>query len=187
MTSNVTLATQSGPVYKAFAANSTRSGTVVQPADQVSVPASTTTAGAESTVVSFGDQGSYAANALQLWPFGTNTAAQNFILAVFGWELIRGDQANILDSWHASLLASFTCTLSTSAVGLANTQVDQTQLYCDTIAVLAGNANVSCEAVSPTGNVAGSCRVDCVGPRFVDIRTYLNGSAQSANCLFRRY
>jgi hypothetical protein len=187
MNGNSVLSTRSGPAQLLLAANSTRTGTaVVQPADQTATPATVTTAGAEAAVVPFADGGSYSANGLLIMPFGTDTAAQSFLMAVFGWELIRGDQANVLDSWHAQLLAAFTCTLSTTAVGLANTQVNASQFYCDTITVLKGNSNVSCEAVSPTTNVAACVRVDVEGAQYADVRFWRNGSAASANGLQRR-
>ncbi len=186
------LDTRTGSLTLLLGTNSTRTGTAVaQPPDQLATPAPVATAGAEVGIVPFGaidgppGEGP-TANGLVLFPFGTDTAAQTFLIGVFGWECIKGDQASVQDSWHASFLASFTCTLATNAKGLAGTRVNASQFYAGTITVLAGNANVSCEAVSPNGDMAGCVRVDAMGAQFVDVRFYRNSSAVSANALYRK-
>ena len=54
--------------------------------------------------------------------------------------------------WIPVLLASFTVTLGT-APGIAGSDVNGSQLFATSIALVTGNANVSNEVLSPTGNV----------------------------------
>jgi hypothetical protein len=186
MNGNTIISTRSSDLALLFATNSTRVGTAVaQPVDRTTPPITDTTANFETGVIDMAPVDSYSANGLKLFPFGTNTAAQTFLLALFGWDVLKGDQASIADLWHPQLLASFTCTLSAST-GLAGTRINASQLYCGTIVVLAGNANVSCEALSPTGNVAACVRLDTLGARYVTGYTFLNASSASANAMWRR-
>lgn len=159
--------------------NSTATGTsIANPVDTLTQP---TGAG----VVSTGAGLSTACNALLLLPYGTATATNTFLMSVFGWDFIPLSGGQGGGSWHAYLLASFTCTLG-SVTGLAGSAVAAANLYCDTIALGVGNANVSNEVVSPTGNVNAHCVVDVKGVQLVEVKFARNSSAASANALYRR-
>jgi hypothetical protein len=103
---------------------------------------------------------------------------------VYQWDMVFSHAGNA-PLWVPSLLASFTCTLCTQA-GVAGTDVDNTQLFCGTIALVAGNANISNEVLSPTGNVIAHIIVDAKGAQYVETRFGTGSSATSCNCLSKK-
>jgi hypothetical protein len=179
----VRIETRSGPMVRLLAVNDATGGTsIADPADTLTNPISPTT-GPAAGVIPLGAGGATSPNGLKLIPFGTDTSAQTFLMSVFAIERILGGPAGVADSWTHHLLASFTCTLCTKA-GLANTAVNGSQLYCGTIALGVGNANVSCEVVSPTGNQAAHVVIDTKGAELVKVLFALNSSAASMNALW---
>lgn len=128
--------------------------------------------------------GATLANSLKLIPIGAGSSTNTFTMKVYGWDLtVPGGLSS--GTWVPHLLASFTCTLCTQT-GVANTDVVATQLFCGTIALVAGNANVSNEVLSPTGNVIAHIILDAKGCALVECRFGTGGSATSCNCLAKR-
>lgn len=172
--------TRSGPLRKLYAANVTTAGTsIANPADVKALPSFVDTG-----LIEMGPVGGPGANGLELIPFGTDTAAQTFLMSVFALDMVSKGDANE-DSFAHYLLCSFTCTLCTSA-GLANTAVNASQLYCGTITLGVGNANVDNVITSPTGNIRASVRVDTGGATWARVLLAINASAVSANVLYRK-
>ena len=129
--------------------------------------------------------GTMCAPGLFILPYGAGTAAQTFTMAAYAWTRTLGNLQSTAPIWVASTLATFTCTLST-VPGLANTDVNSSQLFCGTIALVVGNANVSVEVVSPTGNTVASIALDAKGAKLVELRFGTGSSATSCNALVRR-
>lgn len=176
---NTLISTRSGPIQPIYAANvTTNASAIANPADTFVDPTG-------DGVLDFGHYGVMAANDLLLVPYGVGTATNTFLLSVFAWDLVPGNQGTAQSAWTAYLLASFTCTLCTAA-GLAGATVDATQLYCGTIAVVVGNAGVDVDVISPTGNLKASIMMDVKGAKKVTVRLDRNGSATSCNTLARR-
>lgn len=149
----------------------------------ITFPVPTTTMPTGTGVITMGSpDGSLTSNGLILIPFGAGSATQAFTMTVYAWYATRGVSSNTI--WVATTLASFTCTLST-VPGLAGTEVDASQLFCGTITLATGNANVSNEIISPTGNTVGHILLDAKGARRVEVR-FAKGTATSANCLVQR-
>lgn len=169
--------------------NST-AGSIVEPLPQLAVPGTTTTSGvttagdgiiAMAEQISQGGFGAMTSNSLMLIPYGAGSSTQTYTLKCYGWRRtipMGGVTAGI---WVPFLLASFTVTLGT-APGLAGTDVNASQLFNTTLALVAGNANVSNEIVSPGSNVIGHIILDCKGVQYVETR-YAMVSATSGNCL----
>lgn len=162
------------------AAGDTSTGTsIADPADTTADPTGT----ANHIDMTGGNEAAgFIGNGLLLIPFGTTTAAQTFLMSVFAVEkfIISG-----VPNWNYHLLAAFTCTLCTKtgqAGGLTTTQ-----LYCDTIVLTAnsGNANVSNEIISPTGNQEARIILDGIGAPLVKVVFARNGSAISCNTFYR--
>jgi hypothetical protein len=176
----VIIDTRHGPMRKAFATNPTTAGVAVTtPADTITDPYST------DGNHRIGRGGSHAPNSVFVKPFGVGADTTTFLMALFAIDrIINKTGTHIPDQWTYTLLASFTCTNSTP-VGLANGIVVATERYCDTIAVIDGNANVSHEALSPEGDNSGHVVVDLKGAEGLAFRFWMNGSATSANALFR--
>ncbi len=175
--------TRSSHFMSAYTTNVTTAGT------SITNPAATTTApvpGPTTGIIQMGDQGMMSANGLELIPFGVGTATNTFLLSVFALDAVKAlDPTTNKTLWFYWPLATFTCTLCTYA-GVANTDVNASQLFCGTITLGVGNANVSNEIVSPTGNLVASITLDTKGAKYVYLALAMNNSATSANCLFRR-
>lgn len=180
--SGITIFTRSSPMPRSNQTNSTTVGTsIANPADTQVKPSG-------DGVIDLGaDRGGYVPNGLLIIPYGTDTSAQTFLLSAFAWDMIPAGTgaAGDKDTWQAYLLASFQCTLCT-LTGLALSPVNASQLYCGTITITAGNANVSAEAVSPTGNIKASILLDTKGAALVELRFARNGSAASMNSIYRK-
>jgi hypothetical protein len=136
-------------------------------------------------VIPLGAGGSLAPNGLQIVPFGAGSSTNTFSMNVYGWREVRGPAVAVgtVNLYVAYVLATFTCTLCT-VPGLANTPVNASQLFCGTIALVAGNANISNEVVSPTGNTVAHVIVDVKGSKWVEVRFGTGSSATSCNALY---
>lgn len=132
-------------------------------------------------VIDTAKQGAYSQNSLFLVPYGTTTAVQTFNMRVLGWRSVGSAATNI---WVPVPIAELTCVLSTMA-GIAGGAVNASQLVCDTISLVAGTATLglSCEIVSPTGNIACHAVVAIKGFQKVELIFNMESSAVSANCL----
>lgn len=177
--------TRSSEMALALAANSTATGTSISnPADQLQPTSPPSLSGVG--IIPMGVGGAYSANGLQIVPFGVGSNTNTFLLSIFGWDFIRNPSQQVNAQWTAWLLASFTCTLSSSITGIAGGAIPATSYYCDTISLNKGNANVSNEIISPTGGVKASITLDAKGARYVQLSFAMNASATSANALWRR-
>ena len=136
-----------------------------------------------SAVIEFGP--GITQNSLMLIPFGAGSNDNTFSLRVIGWTLVdEGNSEEFI--WVPVVLCELAVTLSSTPVGLANKVVNGSQLFADTITVTTGNANVSTEAVSPTGNVVAHAVVDVKGFELVEVTFTTGGSATSCNALVKK-
>lgn len=174
--------TASAPFGLALAANSTTAGaSIANPATQTATPTNT---------VAMGDpDGAVSSNGLEIVPFGAGVATNTFLMSVFAWDLKKPTVAGNQNLWIAYPLATFTCTLCTVA-GQANTDINGSQLFCDTITLNVGNANVSVEIISPatngSANLVASITLNTKGAKKAGFLFAMNGSATSANAAWRR-
>ena len=161
---------------KLLSANDTTAATsIANPADTQVEPT--------TGVILLGKGKLLTANGLKFLPFGTDTATETFLMSVFAWDYINPKAAQNSGRWTAWPLATFLCTLCTLA-GSAGGEVDNTNLYCDTITEVIGNANVSNEIISPTGNMKASVILDVKGANLVQVLFARNSSSVSANTLW---
>lgn len=126
--------------------------------------------------------GGLTANSLQMIPYGTGSATNTFTMKAYGWRRTGGVGANLTGLWVPYLLASFTVTLGT-ATGVGGCDVNASQLLATTIALVTGNANVSNEILSPTGNVIAHIILDAKGAAYVELRFSTGGVATDCNCM----
>lgn len=175
--------TASTPLFLAQAANSTTAGTsIANPAAVANLK--------PSGLISMGNPtGAYSRNGLFIVPFGVGAATNTFLMSVFAWNPLKGVGAGSFDLWIATPLATFTCTLCT-VTGAAGTDVGTNQLFCDTITLNVGNANISNEIISPatngSANLIANIVLDTKGAKEVGILFAMNGSATSANAAIKR-
>jgi hypothetical protein len=172
----VQLDTRSGTFLVTNSANVTASS-ITFPVPQTATPSG------DGVIEMGGTVGALAPNGLILVPFGVGSATNTFTMNAYGWRRTVGGGVPSTDPlWVAYQLAAFTVTLCT-VPGLANTDVNASQLFTGTITLTSGNANVSTEVVSPTGNVVAHIVLDAKGSQFVELRFGTGGSATSCNCL----
>lgn len=184
MSQGVQIDTRTGPFQIANPVNGNTT------ASSITFPVPTTSPPAGDGVIPMGETiGQVAPNGLMLVPYGAGSATNTFTLNAYGWRKTTGytvgAQSQTLPLWVAYLLASFTCTLST-VPGLGNTDVNASQLFAGTITLVTGNANVSNEILSPTGNVVAHIMLDAKGSNYVQLLYGTGGSATSCNCLWAR-
>ena len=149
----------------------------------ITVPVPTLTKPSGNGVIAMGDGGAVSSNGLLLVPYGAGSATNTFTMHAYSWTPTLGVGA--LPVWIPYTLATFTCTLST-VPGIALGDVNASQLFCGTIALVVGNVNVSHEIISPTGNTVGHIMLDTKGSVLTELRFGTGGSATSCNCLARR-
>lgn len=181
MVAEAIIKTQSGPMSRVLTTNATTAGTApANPASQASAPSVGVIEGALQS-------SQFASNGLLILPYGVGTATNTFFLSIFAWDYIQPVVAQNAGMWVAWPLCAFTCTLG-AITGLAGGEVDNTNLFAGTIVQTSGfgNANVSNEVISPTGNFLASIVLDTKGARRIQLLFGMNSSSTSANALWRK-
>lgn len=135
-------------------------------------------------VIEMGQGGGMSAQGLMIVPYGAGIATNTFSLSCYGWRPTEGQNGQKI-VWVAYTLADFTCTLGT-VPGVNLGDVNASQLFCGTIVLTVGNANISNEIVSPTGNDAAHILLDAKGSKFIELRFGTGASATSCNALVTR-
>lgn len=125
-------------------------------------------------------EGGIAPPSVILIPYGAGSATNTFTMSVYGWRHTLGGNAR--QEWVPMILASFTCTLCTSP-GVAGGDVNASQLFCGTIVMVMGNANISNEVLSPATNDIGHVVVATKGVRLIQVLFGTGSSATSCNAL----
>ncbi len=126
--------------------------------------------------------GGVAPNGIVIVPYGLGADDNAFAMRIIGWRKIGNDPLTWL--WIPVVIAELTCTMS-SVTGIAGRQVLNTEFFCDTLALVTGNDDVSIDIVSPTGNVVAHAVVDAKGFQKIEFSFDMTtGNPTSANCLF---
>lgn len=171
--------TRSSPLFKVRETNDT-TASITFPVPRLTEPSG-------EGIINMGQGGGDSSNGLMLIPFGAGSATNTFSMNCYAWTPTLGvtDHATLVPLWVATVLGTFTCTLST-VPGLATSYVNASQLFCGTIVLVVGTQNVSNEVISPTGNTVAHILLDTKGSKLVEIRFGTGASATSCNCLARR-
>lgn len=121
-------------------------------------------------------------NGLIVLPYAIGDDDDVFDMRVIGWRCVGNDPLYAI--WIPVVLAQVTCTIST-CVGVAGKEVLNTERFADTITLVTGNANVSIDITSPTGNVAAHFVMDVKGFQKVEFTFDMTtGNPDSANALY---
>lgn len=182
----VSLLTHSGPLQKARSVNATDTSfpAKIPTNTEPTLDAGTATGQATIDLLQRGQLGAAVRNAAFLMPFGTGDDDDVFAMRLYGWRRIPGNGTTTRDLWVPVLLCELTCTMSTQ-VGVAGTPVVATERFCDTLALVTGNDDVSIDIVSPTGNVPAHAVVDVKGSAKLEFTFDMTtGSPTDANCLY---
>ncbi len=128
------------------------------------------------------DGGGITQNAMIIKPYGAGANNATFSLRVIGWRKVEeGDPTTTI--WDPTVLVELACTLSSTPIGLAGKVIVATDLFADTIVLTTGNDDVSCDIVSPTGDVAAHAVVDLKGFTKIEMTFTTGGSATNCNAL----
>ncbi len=150
---STTLLTSAGPFLRARGVNAndasfpSRIPTIAEPSSAIA-----TAAGTQQAInIADGNFG-VGQNSALIVPYGLGANNDGFSIRMIGWRSINRDGATRL--WVPVILAEVACLMS-AAVGIAGAAVINTEAFCDTLTLVTGNANISVETVSPTGDVIG--------------------------------
>jgi hypothetical protein len=140
-------------------------------------------------VIDMCKNGVLSANVLYVLPYGTGDENDEFALRVFAVSRLPGGGSSALkDLWVYSLVAEFTPCVMSASVGVLNGALGATARFCDTLTMTVGNANVSNEIISPTGDLAASITVDMKGAQKAVLRFNAGtGSPTGMNALVRKF
>lgn len=122
-------------------------------------------------------------------PIGTG--ANNAVITgmrVWGWRMVIGvDGASRKPAlWVPILLVEVAGVLG-NITGVDGTRVPSTYFFADTITIVTGNANVSNEILSPTGDVAGHVLVASKGCRKLQLQCDTGLNLTGLNALYWPY
>lgn len=127
---------------------------------------------------------SQACNALVFNIIGTG--ADNAVITgvrVIGWKKKTPNKAgNKKTLWVPTVLCELGAVLGNIA-GVANTDVGASYFFADTITLITGNANISNEIVSPTGDIIAHVVVDVKGCEKIEFTVDLGANATGCNIL----
>jgi hypothetical protein len=122
-------------------------------------------------------------------PIGTG--ANNAVVTgmrVYGWKRIRPVPGSSPKPalWIPILLVEVAAVLG-NITGVDGTLVPSTYFFADTITIVTGNANVSNEILSPTGDVGGHLLVASKGCRKLQLQVDTGANLTGLNALYWPY
>ncbi len=121
--------------------------------------------------------GEFTRGTLVLAPFGAGSDNTTFDMRVIAW---RPTSPNGL--WVPTIVCQVSCTLS-AAVGVAASDVLNTDRFADTITLGIGNAGIDCQVFSPANDTAGHVTLDAKGATLIEVTFDMTG-ATSGNALY---
>lgn len=128
------MSTANRPLVKAMAANATSSGFTAKTAMRSAIPSGNTV----FPLASQAGGGGITPDRVRIYPYGLGASNDVFSMRIFGWNRLNavGGTVTKRTVWLPAQIGEFACTLSTFA-GLADSPVLNTELFCDTITVVA--------------------------------------------------
>lgn len=174
---------------KARTTNATGSFPTKVPVLQTAPALDDATATGQSAFHLAGPQGEYVQNGVIFVCYGAGSNNNTGKVRLYGWRSVHSPtdfgNLNIL-AWIPVLLVEVAITLSsTMVIATAGGTIATTDLFADTITLTTGNANVSVDIVSPTGD-AGIAHVvaDFKGFQYLEFTFDTNSSSTNLNVLF---
>lgn len=104
---------------------------------------------------------------------------------VIKWKRKRGTPgtSGLADLWIPIILCEFAAVLG-NVTGAAGSVVPTTYFFADTITLVTGNANISNEIISPTGDVIAHATFDTKGAEKLEFTYDLGANATGVNVLW---
>lgn len=125
--------TPNRPLKKAMLANSTATGFTAKTALRSTAPSGNTV-----MPVAAPGGGGQTPKRMRIYPYGLGASNDVFSMRVFGWYRYNRESGTVGKTtlWMPAQIGEFSCTLGTFA-GLADSPVLNTELFCDTISIVA--------------------------------------------------
>ena len=121
-------------------------------------------------------------NYLMIIPFGTSADGTQFQTRVLGWSKVSGTGTTV---WiPVKLLNAQVCTLSSTCLGVDDSNFENEEFLCDTIATVTGTDLV--EVVSPADNTVAHLTLDTKGFEIIEV-FFLRNTADSCNAFYREF
>ena len=120
-------------------------------------------------------QGNKTRSNVLIIPFGAGADNATMSVRVIAWRFVT-------TLWIPLIVCEVSCTLSTS-VGVAATEVLNTDRFADTLSLTFGNAGVDCQIFSPANNTPAHVMLDAKGASLIELVFTTGGSATSCNAL----
>jgi hypothetical protein len=136
-------------------------------------------------------EGAAVPNGIGLLPIGTG--ANDAVVTgfrIYGWKYRRANAGSgstrTKGLWIPYLLAQFAGVCS-ATTGVDGTDIPSTYFFLDTITLTTGNANVSNEIISPTGDVIAHCLIANKGCRKLQMTLDMGANLTGFNGLWWPY
>jgi hypothetical protein len=127
------------------------------------------------------NQGISSKGGVQITPIGTDTDDQTFNLRVYGWKAVHRGKSDAI--WVPINLCEVLCTLG-ATTGVDGTIIPAAYLFCDTIALVTGNPNISIDINSPADDTIANFIIGLKGAQKLQLRFGISGgTAVSMNAL----
>lgn len=121
---------------------------------------------------------------VSLIPYGVGATNTTFDVRVIGWRKYGAINSTTGTLYTPRILLQFTATLGTAA-GVAGSNVDETNLFADTLSdpvTGMGAIGVNCQPTSPANDTVAHYYMDAQGCQFIEVLFDMTG-ASSGNCL----
>lgn len=133
-----------------------------------------------------GDSGAVAANLLMLVPYAVASDTNTFNVRVVAWHAVGQPNNDPNKNLYVPTpICTLACTVSTPT-GLAGTQVLNTELFCDTIAITDGDASLV-KVYSPANDTIAWAVIDFLGAPYVEVLFDTVTGTTSMNALYKTF
>lgn len=185
---NILLATLAERFFKARSVNETSNGyrSLIPTVTEPSGDAGTATG---ASILDNQRGGGAGQNCIRVLPYAIGSNNNTFSLRVIGWDYV-GNNPNpgeVRRLWIPTPLCEVACTISSTQVGIVNSQVLNTEMFADTISLTYGNLNVGIDIVSTAADIVAHFVLDLKGCQKYELIFTTGGSATSCNALIKKY
>lgn len=171
--------TQQRPLIKTRTVNETTTSAFASRPATTTKPAGTGSSATNQAITDISKPSFGSPKWLRLFPYGVGVKGNTFAMRVIQWQVTQ--DATNTPLWVPSIICEFTCTIG-SMTGASGATVSNTELFCDTISMVTGNANVDNIITSPANDTPASVEVLLAGGSIYEV-LFKNVTSTSANAL----
>jgi hypothetical protein len=126
-------------------------------------------------------KGAYTQNGIVVVSYGTGSNNDTFSTRLIGWRQL-GEATAATALWIPVVLVEMACTLS-AVVGVAGKIIVAGERFVDTMVLTTGDAGVSVDTVSPTGDVVAHFVADVKGFQKAELTFQITSGTTDMNAL----